>query len=294
MKKIFVLISILLMSVQSFSLKIEKGKVVDNSGNKIVLKKYSKIVLIDPAVVEIFYMIGGEKNIVGIAHTMNQDIWPVEKTKKIPSVGTLYKPSIEKIISYKPDLVIINPMASNFGGTLEEREIPFLINNGNNFEGILENIQIYGELVGEKKKANLVTAKYKEKLKTVKKKLGENPLKYKGAFLFSSSPMMGFNSKSLPGQIFKILGIENIADNLKGERPIISPEYLISQNPDILLGAMGIKGKQDILDSNPFVIKTTAGKKRNIAIVESSRILRPTPRIIDTVEDLYKELSSWN
>jgi iron complex transport system substrate-binding protein len=65
---------------------------------------------------------------------------------------------------------------------------------------------------------------------------------------------------------------------------------VISQNPDILLGAMSIKKKEDILNSNPFIMKTTAGKKGNIAIVESSKILRPTPRIIDVVEELYEEL----
>lgn len=294
MKKIFVLISILIMSAQAFSLKIEGNNIVDNQGNKIALKKYSKIILIDPAVVETIYMIGGEENIVAIANTMNQDIWPIEETKKIPSVGTLYKPSIEKIISYKPDLVVINPMIADFGRSLKERGITYLINNGNSFEEILDNVKIYGKLTGEEEKSNLVAMEYKEKLEEVKKKLEKNPLGYKGAFLFSTSPMMAFNSKSLPGQVFEILGIENITDNLKGGRPILSPEYLISQNPDILLGAMGIKGKEDILNSSPFVMGTTAGKKGNVAIVESSKILRPTPRIIDTVGELYEELSSWN
>jgi ABC-type Fe3+-hydroxamate transport system substrate-binding protein len=292
-KKIFVLISILILSAQAFALKIEGSNVVDDQGNKIALKEYSKIIVIDPAVVETIYMIGGEENIAAIANTMNQDIWPMEETKKIPSVGTLYKPSIEKIISYKPDLVVINPMISDFGKSLKERGITYLINNGNSFEEILDNVKIYGKLTGKGERSNLVAIEYKEKLEQVKKKLEKNPLGYKGVFLFSSSPMMAFNSKSLPGQVFKILGIENITDNLKGGRPIISPEYLISQNPDILLGAMGIKGKEDILNSNPFVMETTAGKKGNVAIVESSKILRPTPRIIDTVGDLYEELSNW-
>jgi iron complex transport system substrate-binding protein len=55
---------------------------------------------------------------------------------------------------------------------------------------------------------------------------------------------------------------------------------------------MGIKGKEDIINSNPFVMETTTGKKGYIAIVESLKILRPTPRIIDTIEELYKKLSS--
>lgn len=294
MKRIFILISVLIISVQGFALKIEGDSVIDDKGNKIKLKKYYKIIVIDPAVVETIYMVGGEQNIIAIAKTMNQDIWPIEKTKKLSSVGTFYKPSIEKIISYKPDLVVINPMVSDLGKSLKERGITYIINNGNSFDEILDNIEIYGKLTGKEEKSNLVMERYKKKLKIITEKLQKNPLGYKGAFLFSTSPMMAFSSKSLPGQVFKVLGIENIADNLKGGRPIISPEYLISQNPDILLGAMGIKGKNDIINSNPFVIETIAGKKENIAIIESSKILRPTPRIIDTIEDLYEELSSWN
>lgn len=103
---------------------------------------------------------------------------------------------------------------------------------------------------------------------------------------------MAFNSKSLPGQVFDLLGIENIADNLPGGRPIISPEFMIASNPNILLGAMGIAKKEDITDSNPFVRETEAGKSGNIALVDSDRILRATPRIIEAVEDLYRELSS--
>ena len=47
----------------------------------------------------------------------------------------------------------------------------------------------------------------------------------KGAVLYTVSPMMGFNEKSLPGEILDILGVENIADNLIGDKPIISQEF---------------------------------------------------------------------
>ena len=35
------------------------------------------------------------------------------------------------------------------------------------------------------------------------------------------SPMMGFNGKTLPGEVLELLGVENITNSLTGERQII-------------------------------------------------------------------------
>ena len=55
---------------------------------------------------------------------------------------------------------------------------------------------------------------------------------------------------------------------------------------------MAIKNKNDILNSNPVVKQTKAGQKGNIMIIESDKILRGTPRVIDALEELYQELSN--
>ncbi len=290
MKKIILLLNMFIISVCAMSLSIEEGKITDFMGNSVEAKEYKRIIAIDPAAVEVFYMIGGEKNIAAIARTTTK-IWPEEKTEKLPSVGTITKPSIEHVISYSPDLVILNPMVAGFGETLKARNIPFIVNGGNNFDEILNNVTVYGVLAGREEEADKVRSEYEEKLGDLKEKVEDKPLGLKGAFLFSTSPLMAFNSKSLPGQVFNLLGIENIADNLPGGRPIISAEFMIASKPNVLLGAMGISKKEDIVNSNPFVKETEAGKRGNIAIVDSDKILRPTPRIIEVVSELYDELS---
>ncbi|MBC2855215.1 ABC transporter substrate-binding protein [Cetobacterium sp. 2A] len=165
------------------------------------------------------------------------------------------------------------------------------MNEGKSLDSILENLTVYGSLTGQTKKAEEVSRIYRTKLENIKEKISKKPLNKKGAFLFSTSPMMVFNSESLPGQIFEILGIENISKGLPGGRPIVSPEYLIAQNPDLLVGSMAISNKDDILNSNPFVKQTKAAKNGSILIVDSNKILRATPRVIDALEDLYAELS---
>lgn len=291
MKRVMLIFTIL-MSNLVYALKIENGFIIDSRGNKVEEKEYKKVLILDPAAVESFYLIGGEKNIVAIADTARNPIWPQEKTKTLPKAGTIMKPSIEQVLIYSPDLVILNSMSENFGESLKARKLNFIINEANSFEQILNNLEIYGIVTGQKENADKLVDNYNLKLKTIKEKIAEKPLNIKGGFLFSTSPMMVFSSNSLPGQIFDTLGIENIAKGLPGGRPILSPEFLLAENPDILVGSMAIKNKNDILNSNPIVKQTKAGQKGNIMIIESDKILRGTPRVIDALEELYQELSN--
>jgi iron complex transport system substrate-binding protein len=137
----FIILSLLISTLPLFALRIENNNIVDQMGNKISLKKYERVIVIDSAVVEIIYLIGGEENIVAIANTMNGDIWPMEKTNKLSTVGTITKPSIEHVLSYEPDLIILNPMIAGFENLLQERKIPYIINNGNNFKEILNKLK---------------------------------------------------------------------------------------------------------------------------------------------------------
>lgn len=291
MRKSLVLITSFLMTLLSYSLEIDGNKIVDETKNSIAKKEYERVVILDPAVVESFYLIGGEEKIVAISETTTTTIWPEEKTKDLAKAGTLMKPSIEKVLSYEPDLVILNSVSSSFADSLKARGIKYLISDGKTIDEILKNLEVYGVITGKEEKAKEVADNYRGKMNDIRGKIEKEPLNLKGAFLFSTSPMMAFTEKSLPGEIFQVLGIENIANGLSGNRPIISPEYLITQNPDILVGSMAIAKKEDILNSSPFVKETKAGKNENIFILDSRKILRATPRIIDELETLYKDLS---
>ena len=294
MRRITLFILMVVGGINVFSLEIKGDTIVDYKKNSIEKKSYKRIVIIDPAVVETFFMIGAENKIVAIANTTTTKIWPEDKTNKLPRIGTITKPSLEHIISYSPDLVVLNPMTSSIEDSLRERKIPFIINSGTNFNEILSNIKVYGVISGNEDNAKILKKSYEEKLDHLTKEIVKKPLNLKGAFLFSSSPLMAFNEKSLPGEVFNILGIENIAENISGDRPILSPEYLIFTNPDILLGSMGISKEEDIIKSNPFIESTNAGRDGNIFLVESDKILRPSPRIIETVIELYNKLDKVN
>ena len=289
-KKLMIAALMLISTKEMLALKIENNFVKDNYGNSIEIKEYNKLIVLDPAVVETIYLLNGEEKIVAIGKTAMSKIYPEEKTKDLESVGNISKPSLEKILSYTPDLVILNGMSTKTGETLKSLKIPYLINEAGNIQEILDNINAYGEILGKKEESKKLYNDSVSKLDDLKEKIKNKPLGLKGTVLYSVSPMMGFNGKTLPGEVLELLGVENITNNLTGERPIISQEFLLKENPDFLAGAMSIKSVDDIKNSNPAIKEIKAGQKNNIFIVDSNKILRGSPRIFELILEFYDEL----
>ncbi|MDR2343710.1 MAG: ABC transporter substrate-binding protein [Spirochaetaceae bacterium] len=263
--------------------------VIDGAGNKVPLSVYSRIVVISPGAVETMYMTGGEAAIAGL--TSGRDpIWPEEKTALLPDVGNTARPNIEAIIALKPDLVIGNAMTAALMADLASRGYTVLLHNADSIADVFNSAIILGQFTGREAEARLLVAEKQAELDRIKVELRANPLNLKGAFLYSASPIMAFTAESLPGEILGTLGAENIAAGLNAAQPILSPEYILAQNPDFLFGAMSITKPGDILAADSVIAKTRAGKEGNIRIIPSSLFLRPSPRIVENLLEMYREL----
>ena len=250
---------------------------------------YKKIVVLDPAVVEMLYLLGAEDKIAAVAHSQTTGIWPEDKTKDIPDVGTLAKPSLEKIISFSPDLVVLSIHSTGLAKDLEPHGIKTVSFPANSFDDIFNNFLEVAKLIGKEEEAQKIIAEKKGKLEEIKK---SEPLNKKGALIYSSSPMMAFGDKSLPGEVLKLYGVENLTDKVSGERPILTPEYIIDENPDFLLIGLGVNSEDEILVANPQLKDINAVKNKNIIKVNSQALLRGSPRIVDETMNLYEEIKN--
>lgn len=288
MKKFLLFIVFLISAMNIYSIKIENNMAVDSFGNSVPLKEYNKIIAADPSAVEIFYLIGGEDKISAVAKTKINKIYPEEKTKLLESVGSITRLSIEKIISLNPNLVILNPMgAVKTAELLKKYNIPYFIDRSVTFDEIFLKTKIYGIFTGQEKNAEKLIEDKKNKLLKIKNEIEDKNLK--GVILYSSSPMISFSKETIPSEIMEILKIKNIADSFPhGKKGIISPDVMLTENPDIIIGTMKIHSAEDIVKANEFLKYSKAYKNNNIYIFESEKILRATPRIADGIEEIYE------
>lgn len=246
------------------------------------------LIVLEPAVVEILYALNAQENIVGVSKMMHSSTYPQEQTSKLTSVGNYSKPNIEKIISLNPDMVIVNRYSANLKDDLKKFNIKTATYEANSLEDIYKNIISIGQIVNKNNEAKELVKNLKQTLSKLdtKKFVGK-----KAIFFYSSAPLMAFNSKTLPGDILKVLGFVNLSDGIEGERPIISQEFILQKNPDYIFALNGMLNVSDILKVNPLLQKTTAGEKKAIYFVQSSDYLRGSQRVFVQIQKLYDMLN---
>ena len=291
MKKIITFICFVFFTVSSFAIKVENNQILDDYGNKIEAKEYKKIIVTDPGVIEILFKIGGEKSIVAIAKTSRSKIHPSDKVDKLVSIGNVSNLNLEKVVEYKPDLIVVSSMMLRNVEAIKKMGYKVIVSNASNLNGILDTISVTGIISGKKDEAEKLRKECLVKLEKIEKENKKSSSKLKGAILFSTSPMSAFSENSIPGDVLKHLGVINIAANVPGQRPILSPEYILKENPDFLAGAMSLDDPQQIIEASNVIPKIKAGKNNNIFILDSSVILRSSYRIFDEMEVLKEKLN---
>ena len=276
----FALLVISIFIVSCSKKNAENGKKEEN-------KKYNRIVVLDPATVEMIYMLGAEDKIVGVANLERSKVWPEEKVAKLESVGTFIKPSLERIITLKPDLVITSALTDdNLNNGLKSNNIEAKRIQANSIEEIFTNFLEVAKMLGKENEANKIIAEKKAKLEEIKKIATGNK---KGLFVMSASPLMVFGNDNLPNDIMKLLNIKNIAENQKGRNPIVTPEFIMKENPDIIITLL--PNPAQIVATNPQLKNVNAIKNSKFIVVNSSQILRGSPRTIDQIEEIAKAVA---
>lgn len=266
---------------------ISCAKKNDENAKKGENKKYNRIVVLDPATVEMIYMLGAEDKIVGVANLERSKVWPEEKVAKLESVGTFIKPSLEKIIALKPDLVITSALTDdNLNNGLKSNNIEAKRIQANSIEEIFTNFMEVAKMLGKENEANKIIAEKRAKLEEIKKMAAINK---KGLFVMSASPLMVFGNDNLPNDIMKLLNIKNIAENQKGRNPIVTPEFIIKENPDMIITLL--PNPSQIVATNPQLKNVNAIKNSKFIVVNSSQILRGSPRTIDQIEEIAKAVT---
>ena len=291
MKKIITFICFIFFTISSFAIKVENNQIIDDYGNKIEAKEYKKIIVTDPGVIEILFKIGGEKSIIAIAKTSRSKIYPSDKVDKLVSIGNISNLNLEKVVEYKPDLIVVSSMMLRNVEAIKKMGYKVIVSNASNLNGILDTISFTGIISGKKDEAEKLRKECLVKLEKIEKENKKSSSKLKGAILFSTSPMTAFSEDSIPGDVLKHLGVINIAANVPGQRPILSPEYILKENPDFLAGAMSLDDPQQIIEASNVIPKIKAGKNKNIFILDSSVILRSSYRIFDEMEVLKEKLN---
>ena len=238
-----------------------------NPSNALAENKPNKIISLSPSLTEILFAIGAASQVIAVD---NQSNFP----KNVPRTRlSAYEPNLEAIASFKPDLVVLSYDISDAVKGLNLVGIDtLLLPTPKDFSEILKQIMVLGESTGNIKKANKLIIDMEDKMRrltAVRKK--RRPIKI---YHEIDENYYSASSFSFIGSIYQMLNLTNIADNAdKGGHgyPKLSPEYIISSNPDIII----LPGKNSSYIGR--IIERPGWK--HISAVKNKKFLRVEPDV---------------
>jgi len=265
-------------------------KFKDEVGKEVTLPFPPKrIVSLAPNITEILFSLGLDEEIVGVSIHCN---FP-EKAKSRARVGSYISLDFEKITSLKPDLII----ATGAGNTrdmvdrLEKLGFKTYTIFPKNFNDILQSIGHIGQVVNRDTKARIIIEGMRKKKQRVVE-LTQGLSRPKVFIQIGDAPIVTVGKGSFADDLIRIAGGENIAGNENELYPRFGMEEILKRSPEVIvISSMNPKGDyQKVLHEWTRWKTIPAVKNGRIHLIDSDLLDRPSPRIIDGLEEIARVL----
>lgn len=259
-------------------------EVTDDLGRTIKIPvKINRAISLAPNLTENIFAVGAGDKLVGVTTFCD---YPVE-AKDIQKIGDTINPNMESIIALKPQIVFVSTASQMeaFTKTLEQNGIAVFVTNPNNLEGILRNLRQLGDIFGTGDQAAKLVQDIQFRLSTIKANLnGAPPVQ---VFVqISREPLFTAGKESFVTEIIEHAGAVSVTRDLPTAYPRLSKETALAIDPEAIVISSGAGNE----DPNEVFRDSAALKNGKVFRVKADLITRPSPRIIEGMEQMAMDL----
>jgi len=246
-----------------------------------------RIISLAPNITEILYAIGIEDKIVAVTDFCD---YP-PRAKEKPKIGGMSNPSLESIISLKPDIVVMttdgNP--KDIEERLRHLGIKTYVFTARQVAELPQGIRELGITLGAKEKAYKLAEEIES---SINKSEIQNPKseikKGRALFIVWPEPLLVAGPGTAIDDALQLLGWENIASDAKTKYPKYSIEKVIEHSPDVILigKSMGADTKELSKGLMKKLSMLEAVKKEGRVYYTGDALYRLGPRIVEGIEEM--------
>ena len=248
----------------------------------------TRIVSLAPSITETLFAIGAEGQIAGVTTYCT---YP-SAAKMKPAVGGITNPSIETIVSLRPDLILLS-MEGNVRDDFTKLQglgVPLFVTNPRTLSGIYKSILEIGRLTGRTRQALAVVRSMKTTEDSLAALASSQPPR--SVYLFVSlQPIIVVGGATFLNEMLHMAGAENLAAEAPSTYPTLSREAVVANQPEVLLFV------SDIL-SDPGALVELYPEWRHLKAVQSGRVYsvdadivsRPGPRAAEALKMIFHAL----
>ena len=250
-------------------------------------KSPERIISLAPSTTEILFAAGLGDKIVGVTDFCD---YP-EEAKRKPKIGGMSNPSLEAVVSLKPDIVLMttdgNPQ--EFELKLHSLKIKTFVFESLTIAELPDGIRKMGAALDEKEKFNALASDIEQTMD--KFKAHGTAYGKKVLFIVWPEPLIVAGHRTAADDAITLLGGINIAGGAVGRYPKYSIEEIFHQSPDIIFVGKGMSGKgpddmRKLAGSLLDRIAAVPAVKNNRVFFVSDSLFRLGPRVLDGIREL--------
>lgn len=253
--------------------------------------RFRRIVCMSPAVTEIVFAVSGGDRVVGVSQHAK---WPPQALTK-PSCGGFFNPSLERILSLSPDLIISQGEAADLGGFAAANGIALRLLELRDLESIFAAIERVGKVLERPAQAELVVAEMRYRLAGVRARVSDEPrvdvLLVTGREPGSLSNVYTVGPQTFLHDLLQAAGGRNVFADLPRDYAAVNKEAVIRRQPEVIVELHGEGGDPEAacrevrrlwrgLSALPAV------QQERVYVVTATYAMIPGPRVVRLAETL--------
>ena len=245
----------------------------------------SRIVSLIPAVTEMLFVMGAGKQVVGVS---SFDHYPPE-VEKIPRVGALLDPDLERILSLRPDLAVVYGSQTDLKAQLEQAKVPVFSYRHAGLADVTTTMRELGKRVGREPEAARIAAEIEAALDDVRRRVsGGSKLRVALVFGRESGALRGIYASGGVGflnDMLNVAGGVNAFADVKRESVQATTELLLARRPEVIIELRGTEASEaerralrrdwDVLQAVPAV------RNDRVYLIADQRVVVPGPRVAE-------------
>lgn len=251
----------------------------------------ARIVSLVPAVTEMLFAIGAGPRLVAVS---SFDHWPKE-AEALPKVGGLLDPDVERVISLRPDLVVLEGSQAEVITKVQAAGIRTYPYKAGELSNVARTMRELGQVLGIEAQAAAAAAGIEERLEAIRKRAEGRPRprvllvfgRERGAMrAIDVSGGLGFLH-----DIVQLSGGENVFGAERREWVRVSVETILTAAPDVVIELhYGYYLTPARLREETAVwngLSTLPAVRRNrVHLLEGEKFVVPGPRIVEAAEEI--------
>lgn len=249
-------------------------------GSLTLAQRPERIVVLSATVTEMLFAIEAGPQVVAV------DDYSTHPTTAPKTDLSAFKPNVESIATYRPDLVLVSNDVENLVAQLTALSIPtMLLPYAKTIDDSYQQMSDLGKLTGHRAEADSLVDRIRADLT---KMLAEVPTRDKAlSYYYELNPSyFSATSNTFIGSLFSSAGLVNIADPAGkdgNDFPQLSAEVIVKSNPDLIfLADTKCCGQSlDTVAKRPGWSEINAVRNRQVVALDDDVASRWGPRVVD-------------